>query len=178
MLFFIISTILLNEKFMKKLPVDFNFFNQKNLDELTLIEHKYRKIISPNYLLAAAEQYPVGIRNVICCMNNWSNFLFNQYDRCYLDVKVRNLKAGDSGDTLNQWHYDWVENYAEDIKHETHFIYTNKYGTHYLEDGVIKQCDDNSIYKYGREIHKSPVVPEDLKRVMIRLSFVNIKNKI
>ena len=158
---------------MIKLPVDYNFFDDKSLKDLEPIEIKYKLIRNEDKLLIEANKLPVSIRNIIVCMNNYSNHLFSDYDKCYLDVKVRNLKAGDSGDYTNEWHTDWVKDKNHPNKEETHFIYTNVYGTHYLDNGIEKQCDNNSIYKYHRDLHKSPVVPEDCKRVLVRLSFVD-----
>jgi len=158
---------------MIKLPVDYNFFDDKSFKDLELIEIKYKLIRNEDKLLIETDKLPIPIRNIIVCMNNYSNHLFNDYDKCYLDVKVRNLKVGDSGDYTNEWHTDWVKEKDHPNKEETHFIYTNVYGTHYLDNDVEKQCDDNSIYKYHRDLHKSPVVPEDCKRVLVRLSFVD-----
>lgn len=121
---------------MIKLPVDYNFFDDKSLKDLELIEIKYKMIRNEAKLLIETDKLPVPIRNIIVCMNNYSNHLFNVYDKCYLDVKVRNLKAGDSGDYTNEWHTDWVKEKDHQNKPETHFIYTNIYGTHYLDDGV------------------------------------------
>lgn len=161
---------------MIKLPVDYNFFDDKSLKDLEPIEIKYKLIRNEDKLLIEANKLPVSIRNIIVCMNNYSNHLFSDYDKCYLDVKVRSLKAGDSGDYTNEWHTDWVKDKNHPNKEETHFIYTNVYGTHYLDNGIEKQCDNNSIYKYHRDLHKSPIVPEDCKRVLVRLSFVDNLN--
>ena len=161
---------------MIKLPVDYNFFDDKTLNDLEQIDINYKLILSADKLLIEANNLPIPIRNIIVCINNYSNHLFNSYDKCYLDVKVRNLKAGDSGDYTNDWHTDWVKDNHHTNKEETHFIYTNIYGTHYLENDVEKQCADNSIYKYYRDLHKSPIVPEDCKRVLVRLSFVDNLN--
>lgn len=158
---------------MIRLPVDYNFLDQKSLEDLPLIEIKYKQIKSSDHLMMFSESLPTCLRNVIICMLNYSSDYFSLYDKCYLDVKVRELKSRDTGDYLNKWHYDWVKDYNHPIKHEKHLIYTNKFGTHYIENGVEKQCLDNSIYMYGRELHKSPTVAEDIKRVMIRLSFVD-----
>lgn len=161
---------------MKRLPVDFNFFDKKALSEIECIEIKYKEVRDFQHLHQLSSKFHPSIRNVITCMNNWSLDYFDKYEKCYITVKVRDLKAGDSGDVLNSWHYDWVKDKDHHNKEETHLLYTNKYGTHYIEDDVEKQCEDNSIYKYNREIHKSPIVPEDIKRVMIRLSFVDKLN--
>ena len=161
---------------MIKLPVDYKFFDDQSLKDLEHIEIKYKLIRNEDKLLIEANKLPVSIRNIIVCMNNYSSHLFSDYAKCYLDVKVRNLKAGDSGDYANEWHTDWVKDKNHPNKPETHFIYTNVYGTHYLDNDVERQCDDNSIYKYHRDLHKSPIVSENCKRVLVRLSFVDNLN--
>lgn len=99
-----------------------------------------------------------------------------KYDNCLLDVKIRDLYESQFSCALRSFHYDWVKDYDElPIQHETHFIYTNVNGTVFKEGG---KCIDNSIYTYGRELHRGVDIQEDVTRVLIRLSYVNKKQTV
>lgn len=103
------------------------------------------------------------------------NYEVKKYDKCLLDVKVRDLKKDDFSCFLRTYHYDWVKNLDHPNKHETHFIYTNVNGTEFA-DGT--KCIDNSIYEFGRELHKGTLMNTDVRRVLIRLSYVDhLKNR-
>lgn len=156
---------------MKKLPIEFTKLDDKDLPELT--EIKYRLIKDQKHLVELANSFHPAIGNVILAMLAYSYFKFEDYELCYLDVKVRDLKTGESGDWYNNYHYDWVRDYENPNKHETHLIYSNVFGTLYKENGVEKQCEPNRVYVYGRELHCSPIVTEPCRRIMIRLSFVD-----
>lgn len=160
---------------MKKLPIEFKKLEPRDFPPLT--EVKYRPVKNQEHLVNLANTFHPTIGNVILSMLAYSWFNFEDYDLCYLDVKVRDLKEGDSGDWYNNWHYDWVRDYEHPNKHETHLIYSNTFGTLYKENGVVKQCDENSVYMYGRELHCSPIVNMDCRRIMIRLSFVDQQTK-
>lgn len=162
---------------MIRLPVECNFIDEKDLEYLPPIEMKYKWMLNEDQLLFTADILPVCIRNVIVTMNNYALDYFDSYDRCYLDVKVRDLKEGESGDHLNQIHLDWTNDFNHPNKHETHFLYTNTGGTKfYSYDEFVGETLPQSIYKYHREYHQSPRVKSACKRVMIRLSFVDTLN--
>lgn len=93
-----------------------------------------------------------------------------KYDMCLLDVKVRDLKKGKCSCALPEYHYDWVKNYDHKNKHEFHLIYTNVDGTEFLHGG---KCKDNSIYSFGRELHRGVYMDKDKRRVLVRLSYVD-----
>jgi hypothetical protein len=156
---------------MQKLPIEFKPIDKKDLPDL--LEIKYKLIKDADHLVYVANMLHPAIGNVIKSMLAYSTWKFEDYELCYLDVKVRDLKKGGSGDWYNNYHYDWVRDYDHPNKHETHLIYSNIFGTHYKEDGVVKQCEPNRVYMYGRELHCSPIVTEDCRRVLIRLSFVD-----
>lgn len=140
-------------------------FDEINWDGVELVEIKYRQV--NERLLYSLD---ARIRSIIEKMMSYPvNY---NYDRCLLDVKVRNLKKDQYSCALPQFHYDWVRTYDElPTQHETHFIYTNIDGTEF-KDG---KCLDNSIYTYGRELHRGVLMKEDITRILIRLSYVNNK---
>ena len=153
---------------LKTFEEDFDFSNTP------YHEVKYKKIRDGLHLINyITNTFGSEIQYIIDRMLDFSRGCFNQYDQCYLDVKVRDLNVGDSGDYFNEWHTDWVKDINHPNKPETYIIYTNIFGTHYIENGLEQQCENNSIYMYKRDLHKSPIVTKDCKRVLIRLSFVD-----
>ena len=153
------------------------FENNFDFANTPLHEVKYKRINDGLHLLRfISNMFDEQIQSIILVMLDNSRTLFNQYELCYLDVKVRNLKEGDSGDHLNQVHLDWTKDFNHPNKQETHLLYTNSGHTKFFDlvDGeykLIGETEPNSIYKYGREYHQSPIVEKACKRVMIRLSF-------
>lgn len=141
-------------------------FEEIDWTGIELTEIKYKKVTK--YLLSTLDY---RVRMIV---EKMLSYPVDDYDRCLLDVKVRNLKENDFSCALTQFHYDWVRNYDElPEKHETHFIYTNINGTEF-ENG--EKCLENSIYTYGRELHKGVLMKDQSIRVLIRLSYVNNKS--
>lgn len=142
-----------------------------------LHEVKHKRINDGLHLLRfISVMFDEQIQSIILTMLDNSRTLFNQYELCYLDVKVRNLKEGDSGDHLNQIHTDYVNDINHPNKQETHLLYTSTGDTEFYnfvnnEYVLLGKTEPNSIYKYGRIHHKSPIMTKECKRVMIRLSF-------
>lgn len=133
--------------------------------DIELVEIKYKKVTD-----RLLETLDGRIRSIVEKMLSYE---VAEYDRCLLDVKVRKLSKDDFSCALSNLHYDWVRTYEElPEQHETHFIYSNINGTEF-ENG--EKCLDNSIYTYGRELHKGVVINEDTIRILIRLSYVNNK---
>lgn len=98
-------------------------------------------------------------------------FLQHQHKKLLVDYKVRHLKAGDYGCPLPDWHYDCVKEYSHPSKHEHHLIYTNIDGTLFLDSGTnIIKAANGSVWEYGRELHASPKMVEDCKRILIRVT--------
>lgn len=155
------------------------FENNFDFSSTPLHEVKYKRINDGLHLLRfISDMFDEQIQSIILVMLDNSRTLFNQYELCYLDVKVRNLKEGDSGDHLNQIHTDYVKDINHPNKPETHLLYTSTGHTKFFDlvDGeykLIGETEPNSIYKYGREFHQSPIVEKPCKRLMIRLSFVD-----
>lgn len=138
---------------------------------------KYKKVLSEDHLKSVIFNFHPTIQLIIHEILKYTEGLFEKYDHCYLDVKVRDLKAGDSGDDLNQVHLDWTNDLNHPNKEETHFLYTSTGGTKfYTYNEFIGETLPNSIYKYHREYHQSPRVKSACKRVMVRLSFVDTLN--
>ncbi|AWD93239.1 hypothetical protein AB9_139 [Acinetobacter phage vB_AbaM_B9] len=153
------------------------FENNFDFANTPLHEVKHKRINDDLHLLRfISVMFDEQIQSIILIMLDSSRTLFSQYDLCYLDVKVRNLKEGDSGDHLNQVHTDYVKDYNHPNKQETHLLYTNTGLTKFFDlvDGeykLIGETEPNCVYKYNREYHQSPIVEKACKRVMIRLSF-------
>lgn len=163
---------------MQKIPTDWLPISERELEELPLIEMKYKHIKNYDHLICISNTLPEYIQGIINIMGYRASDLFKSYELCYLDVKVRNLKEGDSGDHLNQIHTDWTQDFNHPNKQETHLLYTNTGKTKFFElvNGeykLIGETEPNSIYKYNREFHQSPIVEKACKRVMARLSFVD-----
>lgn len=159
---------------MQRLPIECNFIDDKDLASFPLIEMKYKLINNEEHLHRVVSKLPIPIRNIIIVMLCYSSHCFDSYDFCYLDVKVRELDEGESGDHLNQVHLDWTNDIHHPNKPETHFLYTTTGGTKFFDwYDYVGETLPNSIYKYHREWHQSPVMKEPCKRVMIRLSFVD-----
>lgn len=109
-----------------------------------------------------------------------------------IDYRVRDLKSGQHGCMLPDWHMDCVTNPFHDSRPETHLIYSNVCGTLFMTDeldvredethfrSTIKrhggpfshiQAEDNRVYMFNRfNLHASPVMTRDCRRVIIRLT--------
>lgn len=140
-------------------------FDEIDWSGIELTELKYKKVTD-----RLLETLDGRVRFVV---EKMLSYPVDKYDKCLLDVKIRKLKKNNFSCALQNLHYDWVKTYEElPTKHETHFIYSNLNGTEF-EHGV--KCKENSIYTYGRELHKGVLINEDTTRVLIRLSYVNNK---
>lgn len=132
---------------------------------IDLVEIKYKQV--NDRLLKKLDS------RVLSIVNKMLEYKVDDYDKCLLDVKVRDLKKDDFSCFVEDYHYDWVRDYDElPEKHETHFIYTNVNGTEFQDGG---KCKDNSIYQFSRELHRGTRMENDTIRVLIRLSYVNSK---
>lgn len=141
-------------------------FDDIDWSGIELTELKYKKVTR-----RLLETLDGRVRFIV---DKMLSFPVDKYDRCLLDVKVRHLKKDDFSCALPELHYDWVRTYEESpVKHETHFIYANIDGTEF-SDGT--KCLDNSIYTYGRELHKGVLMKENTTRILIRLTYANNKS--
>lgn len=96
-------------------------------------------------------------------------YLKGDYKYTVIDFKVRTLKAGDYGCPLPDWHYDCVKDFNHPSRHEHHMIYVNQEGTIMHIDDPF-QIGDGEIWEYGRDLHASPMLTKDMKRVSIRVT--------
>lgn len=156
--------------------IECGFIKESDFENVSPMEMKYKLIKDFNHLKTTAQKLQCPISNLVVYMGSLGQEYFDKYELCYLDVKVRNLKEGDSGDHLNQIHTDYVKDYNHPNKPETHLLYTNTGRTKFFDlvDGeykLIGETEPNSIYKYNREYHQSPIVEKACKRLMIRLSY-------
>lgn len=163
---------------MNKSRIECGFIRESDFEYISPIEMKYKLIKDFDHLKSVSQKLQNPLSNLVVYMGSLGKEYFNQYELCYLDVKVRNLKEGDSGDHLNQVHLDWTKDFNHPNKPETHLLYTNTGGTKFFDlvDGEYKfigETEPNSIYKYGRIHHQSPIVEKACKRIMLRLSFVD-----
>lgn len=143
-----------------------SYFNFDDIDEIYI---KYKDVTGSRKRFMFARNLDNRLMYILFLMDQLSLDYQNDYNMVKLDVKVKNLKAGDKTCDILGFHYDWVKDFNHANKHEKHLIYTNKFGTMFENE----QCDDNCIYEYGRELHSGLIVPEDCKRVLIRMSFVD-----
>lgn len=144
-------------------------FDPFDWSDTPLTEIKY-KLITPNLL----NRLDPNIRFIVEKMMEF-DVDCGSYDRRFLDVKVRFIKPNQFSCALTDFHYDWVKEFDFPIPHETHFIYSNVNGTEFEHD----KCVDNGLYTYNRELHRGVrnEQPEVIKRVLIRLSYVNDRLK-
>lgn len=97
-------------------------------------------------------------------------FLKHEHKRILVDYKVRVQKKGDNGCPVVGWHFDCVKDFNHPAKHEHHMIYSNMDGTLFLDGCNILQFADGSVVEYGRELHDAPILREDMKRIVIRVT--------
>lgn len=115
--------------------------------------------------------------------------------RLLVDYKVRDLKAGEYGCPINNWHLDCVTDPRHKSQPETHLIFTTEFGTEYIttpvevfsEEGnfnktverlrrdstVIEtlKVEPNTITGYTRfNLHRGPLITRDCRRVVLRLT--------
>lgn len=112
-----------------------------------------------------------------------------------VDYKVRDLKAGDCGCSLDFWHLDVTENPNHPTKPDIHYLYSTHFGTEFIttpmdvfeEDISFKQvlgrnldfeyltAKPNTINRYTRaNLHRGPRVTEDCRRMLLRLTLTEV----
>lgn len=156
--------------------------------------HKYKKFKEQNWLDMPHQAAYV--------LDEMFKYLTLQYKSIYFDFKVYDLKAGDCGCALPEWHIDVTPNPNHPTKECRHLIYTTEIGTEFLlnEIGVDERVTDFrlsyektlqqvnelgfentlqvppdviSLY-YRSNVHRAPIMTKDCKRVMIRLTETDV----
>lgn len=153
--------------------------------------HKYKKFKEQNWL-----DMPHQAAHVL---DEMFKYLTLQYKSIYFDFKVYDLKEGDCGCALPEWHIDVTPNPNHPTKECRHLIYTTEIGTEFLtgymartdvtdfrdlltditeyEEYGIKTLqvpsDVISLY-YRSNVHRAPIMTRDCKRVMIRLTETDV----
>jgi hypothetical protein len=113
-------------------------------------------------------EYPKEVQDIL---NIMLLYTYNNYKFMVFDFKVRNLIEGQCSCIFPQWHYDCVRKFDHPSRHENHLVYSNIYGTEFLNpDFSITQAGDSELWNYGRELHRGTRVPVECKRVIIRLT--------
>lgn len=111
------------------------------------------------------------VLDVVDCMSKYASLY---YEHTLIDVKVKQVKAGQYGSGIAGWHTDWTNDLQHPNKPEHHLIYSNFCGTEWLgKGGEIVKAGDGEIWKYGRELHRCPRIDRDGVRVLIRMSQVD-----
>lgn len=155
--------------------------------------HKYVKCKESNWC-----NLPVQALTVLFTMQKYLTF---DYKSIYFDFKVYDLKEGDCGCALPDWHIDVTPNPNHPTKECRHLIYTTEVGTEFLTDRLyvhdheydfrkdvlpkIEEFRDMyhttvqvppeviSLY-YRSNVHRAPVMKKDCKRVLIRLTETDV----
>lgn len=155
--------------------------------------HKYKKFKEQNWL-----DMPHQAAHVL---DEMFKYLTLQYKSIYFDFKVYDLKEGDCGCALPEWHIDVTPNPNHPTKECRHLIYTTEIGTEFLlnELGTDNVFDDFrlmlptietieelgfentlqvppdviSLY-YRSNVHRAPIMTRDCKRIMIRLTETDV----
>jgi hypothetical protein len=139
--------------------------NIANMDwsDVPPMEHKY---VSYDDAMA---KFPI---QAVAILDIMSKHLTYKYKYIVVDLKVRELTKGQHGCPLPDWHYDCVKDYNHPQKHENHLLYTNIHGTEIAIDDALNfiKANNGDIYQYGRELHRTAKMPENCKRVLIRLT--------
>lgn len=134
---------------------------QISWDHIDPVEYKYIDINK------ALRIFPQEALNVLEIM---MPYLTGNYKYTLVDLKVRQLKKGQYGCPLPDWHYDCVKDYEHPSKHENHLLYTNLNGTEIQHDGQIIKANDGDIWQYSRDLHRTSKMTDDCKRVLLRLT--------
>lgn len=156
--------------------------------------HKYRKFKSCHGLDLPHQALKV--------LDEMFKYLTLQYKSIYFDFKVYDLKEGDCGCALPEWHIDVTPNPNHPTKECRHLIYTTEIGTEFLLNVIhvdervtdfrhsytnqLKQVEELgfentlqvppdviSLY-YRSNVHRAPIMTRDCKRVMIRLTETDV----
>lgn len=150
--------------------------------------HKYKKFTTCHGL-----DLPNQALNVL---DEMFKYLTLQYKNIYFDFKVYDLKTGDCGCALPEWHIDVTPNPNHPTKECRHLIYTTEIGTEFLTGykvrtsvtdfrlllGDIEKRGGNtlqvppdviSLY-YRSNVHRAPIMTRDCKRVLIRLTETDV----
>ena len=148
--------------------------------------HKYKKFKEQNWL-----DMPQQAAHVL---DEMFKYLTLQYKSIYFDFKVYDLKEGDCGCALPEWHIDVTPDPNHSTKECRHLIYTTEIGTEFLLDEIVVdrhvrdfrellpikgnntlQVPPNTISLYHRSnVHRAPIMVKDCKRVMIRLTETDV----
>ncbi len=136
---------------------------------------------------------PDPVKNVLDKMLDIMHLHDDRDMRWVVDYKVRDLKKGDFGCPLPEFHTDCVANPWHESKPETHLVFSTHVGTKFIETPIpvrpeddhfnkvmadkwdwclrYRQVRPNTITKYGRfNMHAGPLILKDCRRVLIRLS--------
>lgn len=119
--------------------------------------------------------------------------------RWLVDYKVRDLKAGDCGCTLEGWHLDVTENPNHKSKPDVHLIYSTEIGTDFLTqpmyvspshthfsqviapfnlntlESKVVQAKPNTVSMYNRfQMHRGPRILKDCRRMLLRITATEV----
>jgi hypothetical protein len=168
--------------------LEFNLLSFPNLNttSLPLAFIKYQK------LEKVVDILPQGVQEIISCMLP----LFTQRTgkcKILVDYKVRDLRKGEAGCPLSGWHLDFTKNPNDSRSSEEHLIFSTHQGTEFIttpmEVNPLDKCfsevlarnsgydftaaKPSTVTRYGRlNLHRSPVMQEDCRRVVLRLTRV------
>jgi hypothetical protein len=142
-------------------------FNIQNIDwEET--EEQLHKYVPLNKALSIFDD------NAVYVVQRMMEYIHGDYENIVIDYKVRNLHKDQCGCPLQGWHYDCVKDFSHLDRHEHHIIYSNTCGTEFLlEDNSILKANDGDVWEYSRELHRGPLMAQDCKRILIRLTETN-----
>lgn len=125
-------------------------------------------------------------------VNKMLTYAKPEYTNTLVDFKVKELRAGDCGCALEDWHIDVVRNPNHKSKPDNHLIYTTIVGTEFMLDKLTQNVEDfsnlilpdepnvwkapvDSIVQFDRfNLHRGPVVEYPCKRVLIRLTQTDV----
>ena len=119
------------------------------------------------------------------------NYLLDGFKSTLVDYRVVDLKAGDCGCKLDNWHIDVVRNPNHKSRPDRHLIFSTIIGTEFIDEPLECNTDDfsdintndvaiwsapvNSIVIYNRfHLHRGPIVKEDCRRVLIRITQTDV----
>lgn len=161
--------------------IDLNIAKWFVPDDLPLQEFKYA---SPKKVL---NNVPEDVNELVQFMIE----IMSDYDNrsVVVDYKVRNLKAGESGCAISDWHLDCTNDIHCDFEPETHLIYSTVVGTYFAHNQIdctnyssvqevvenVKlqefQSSKNYISKFtSKVLHRCPVLDHDAQRLLIRVT--------
>lgn len=147
---------------MMSMTAGFNYLTTLHIDWEDVEDCLYKYIPLQDCAFVFPEKALIVIDEMV-------KYTKKDYKYTVIDFKVRTLKAGEYGCPLPDWHYDCVKEYNHPSRHEHHIIYVNEQGTLFDKENPF-QIGDGEIWEYGRDLHASPKLTKDVKRVLIRLT--------